>query len=431
MAKENREIVHSAYGEASAAEVREIMDACYAAGANLCIVGAPGVGKSAMITAWTREKFGTPPIILIGSQMSPEDVMGLPSRGTSEINGEPVVTTDYGMNTWEKQLLTGERKVLFLDEFSNTPRSVAAALLSMLSSRTFSDGHVIPDDVMIIMAMNDEATAADYNELSAPMANRITFVSYKPSEQEVYDGLAGEWFTQEEIAAWSQTERDWRNRIVAFLKHANGAYNLMLNDIGNGVSETEDAAWLLADELSSAEHEILVTAWCSPRSWDNVARILANTKWDPNQVTAIQERILNGTVGRHATIQLMEHVRSRAHVDPFEVIKEPSLVNWDVSQDDTRYNELCEIAASVNEAVCKCDGFDGRPDPKAALDFYKKVLELGGGPLFMNAISQDANGPRKFFSNHTPEGMDSREWNSEIVRTLISYSDAGYIPREH
>lgn len=428
--EENREIVHSAYGEASAAEVKEIMEACYEAGTNLCIVGAPGVGKSALVTDWSMKKFNAPPIILIGSQMSPEDVLGLPSRGTGEINGVPVVTTDYGMNTWEKQLLTGERKVLFLDEFSNTPRAVAAALLSMLSSRTFPDGNKIPDDVMIIMAMNDESTAADYNELSAPMRNRIIFVSYLPSHNEVYNGFSGGWYDDETIASWPANEKFWRDRIVGFLKHTQGAYILYMNDIGSGDEQTEDAAWLMADELSSAEHEILTSAWASPRSWENAAKTLGHIKWNPHQVTPIQERILNGAVGRAVTIQLMNYVRNTAQIDPYELIRNPASLDWDVSNDDTRYNELCEIAASVNEAICTCDGQEGRPDPQQALDFYSKVLELHGGPLFMVAITRDENGPRKFFASHTPEGVDSRKWNAQIIKTVIAYSEAGLVPTE-
>lgn len=431
MATKTKEVVHTAYGEASAAEVLEILDACYAARANLCIVGKPGVGKSALLTQYSMDKFGTPPIILIGSQMAPEDVMGLPSRGHDVLNGKEVVTTDYGMNVWEKQLLSGERKVLFLDEFSNTPRSVASALLSMLSSRTFSDGRKIPDDVMIVMAMNDEETAADYNELSAPMVNRITFVSYCPSPEEVYEGLGGGWFSDEEIAAWSETEQGWRDRIVSFLRSTNGAYNLMLNDIGNGMEETENAAWNPDEETSSAEREILTSTWCSPRSWDNVARILANTRWDPAQVTAIQERILNGTVGRKATVQMLEFVRSRSSIDPFSLIKEPSQISWNVAEDDVRFNELCEIARSVNEAVKKCDGQQGRPTVRQALEFYRKVLDLGGGPLFMNAYVQDQHGPREYFATHIPEDTDARSWNSEMVDILIAYSEANLIPTEN
>lgn len=428
MVVDSGDTIHSAYGEASASELIEIMDACRLAHVPLVIVGTPGVGKTALTKSYCRERGLGDPTVQLLSQKDPTDISGIPAKGAIKLeNGSEVAVTDFASPRWQAEVMEGKRKIVFFDEFSCAAPALQASTLTIVGEGVLPNGQKMPDDSWIIMAMNPEDSAVDYNAITPPMANRICFVSYRPTDAEIYEGLNGGWFTDEEREDWSENEVLWRQRIVDFLKAMNGTYNLMMNDLGDGYAASEDGAYNPDNETSSSEREILVTTWCSPRSWDNVARILANTTWNPIEVTAIQERILNGTVGRKATVALVDFVHEHANVDPFAVIKDPTIVNWDTGDEDVEMNDLQEIARAVVERIPDCDGIAGRPTVEDALDFFMKVLEAGGGSYFMSSISQNDE-VRDFLASHRPSHIDVRAWNNRIVKTIVAYTEKNYIP---
>lgn len=427
----NKNIERSAYGDASQSEVKEILDYCYQARMPLCLIGLPGVGKTAMLNAYAKEHNLGEPILLIGSQMEPQDVVGLPMASDIEVNGKSVRCTEYGAPWWQVALMSGERKVLFFDEFSNSPATIQSGMLKLIGDKVFGDGTPLPDDVLLVMAMNPENSAVDYNPIAAPMANRITFVSYRPTDAEVYDGLLGEWYDDEVKEAWTDAEKNWRQRIVDFLRHTNGTYILKLNDVGGNASDSSVPAWLNPEsENSDSEKEILCTAWPSPRAWDNVARLLAYTGFE-NEVTPIQERILSGTVGRQASVYLQEYAHEHSMIDPFELIRNPEKQDWHVNdQKGNSYNDILQLARAVNQAIPKCDGVNGRPNSDDALSFYEKVVDLGGGAHFMEAFctNSDPHGPRRFIAENRPSNFTEREWKARIIQLLIKFREADLIP---
>lgn len=418
--KNDNEYQATGYGEASASEVRQIFTCCYEANMPVMLVGDPGVGKTALINAWCRENNLGEPIILIGSQMEPQDIAGLPMASDIDVNGKKMTVTEYGAPWWQIELLSGRRKVLFLDEFSNSPATIQSGELKLVGDRVFGNGEKLPDDTFIVMAMNPESSAVDYTPIAAPMANRIMFVSYKPTDREVYDGLTGGWFTEDEKEAWTDSEVKWRDRIVSFLRSTNGAYILQMNHIADGAMDSSAPAWLSPDsENSDSEREILTTAWPSPRAWDNIARVLGKTGFE-KLVTPLQERMLTGTVGRPATVFLMQYVQEHSHIDPFELIKHPEKQEWRVSSDDgATYNDIAEIARSINEVIPKCDGTNGRPTEEEALEFYDKVIDLGGGPHFAPVFSRGENSPAHYFRQHVPNEYTQGEWSDKIVAILV------------
>lgn len=428
--KTNDNAGYTGYGEASAAELKEILNAAYKSHNVVIIWGLPGVGKTSLINAWSEEMGLGEPIYLIGSSSAPEDVTGLPVKGSACIGEDNVMTTEYGMPWYQAELMSGRRKVLFMDEFSNTSPAVAASLLRIVGDKTFANGMKLPDDAMLIMAANPESSAVDYNPIASPMVNRIVQVSYKPTDEEVYEGLTGGWFSEEEQAAWSANERAWRNRIVDFLKHTNGAFILLENKLADGATESEAPAYLQPDsENSESEREILTSAWCSPRAWDNVARMLSYTGFE-KEVTPIQDRILAGAVGRQAAVELATYVHQHTQIDPFSLIKHPEMQEWRVSDaEGATYNDILELARAINEAVPKCDGKDGRPTVVEALDFYEKVLELGGGAHFMTTFCQSKEIGGHYFKNiPIPEGYDRKTWTARINGILKAYRNANLIP---
>lgn len=427
----NDAAARTGYGEASASEVREIFSACYKAHFPVMLIGDPGVGKTALINAWADENGLGEPIILIGSQMEPQDIVGLPMASTMNINGKNLNITEYGMPWWQAEIMSGKRKVLFFDEFSNSPASIQSGELKLIGDKRFGNGEKVPDNVFIVLAMNPESSAVDYTPIAAPMANRMMFVSYKPTDKEVYDGLSGGWYSDAQKKAWSTSERQWRTRIVSFLKSTNGMYIAKMNNLDSCLSSAVPAYLNPDNEHSDAEKEILTTSWPSPRAWDNVARVLGTTPFE-REITRTQERMLAGTVGRQASVELCEYVHEHAGLDGFEVIKNPEIQDWNVSSNDgSSYNDILELARDINEKIPLCDGIDGHPNLKQALDFYDKVIDLGGGPHFAAAFCRDEHGPGSYLRKHRPSNVSMREWSKEINQVFVKFTQSDYIPHNN
>ena len=420
MANKNETVVaHTGYGEASAGECLEIFDAARAANMPVMLVGDPGVGKTAMINDYALKNGLGEPWCLIGSQMEPQDVAGLPHAETDERGTH---YTEYLIPVWQKKIMDGEVKVLFLDEFSNSPAAVQSGELKLVGERRFANGDKLPDDVFIVMAMNPESSAVDYTPIAAPMANRILFLSYKPTPQEVYEGFTGGWYTEEQIEAWPANELKWRHRVVDFLKK-NPQYILQMNHIADGDLDSSAPAWMHPEsENSESEREILCTAWPSPRAWDNACRVLGKMKWD-KEVTPAQERVLAGMVGRPATVYLTDFVHAHSQINAFELIADPSLQDWEVSDaDGASYNDILELAQAVVSKIPKCDGKSGRPNAEQALDFFDKVIDLGGGPHFASYFCVKGD-VRTFFKQNKPENISQNEWSKRINGILIKFKE--------
>ena len=126
------------------------------------IGGAPGTAKTATIRS-IAEEMGYELLTVIGSQMDPTDIVGLPQGqevGKAE-NGEPIYATVNLSPWWQARILLKKKVILFLDEFSNTSGAVRASMLTLLQNREFPNGQVMPDETIVIGAMNPADQAAD------------------------------------------------------------------------------------------------------------------------------------------------------------------------------------------------------------------------------------------------------------------------------
>ena len=436
--KKSDQATYTGYGEAGAAEIHDILAAARDVDVPVLIFGDPGTGKSAMIHDYAIKTTGGPAVTLLLSTMDPTDISGLPTRGETKRDGHTVALTEYGMPWWQDALIKGHYKdntpcgVLFIDEFTNCNVSLQSSVLELINNRILPCGEKLPSDgrVQIVLCANPESSATDYTPLALPMSNRILQVSYKPTDEEFYEGFTGGWYSEEQQAQWSAAERAWRNRIVQFHKHTSGAFILMQNRLADGAIESEAPAYLQPDsENSDSEREILTSAWCSPRSWELAAKVLGNLGFE-KEITPIQDRVLAGLVGRQAAVELATFVHQHRQIDPYSLIKNPELQEWRVSDaDGATYNDILEIARAVNEAVPQCDGKDGRPTVVEALEFYDKVIDLGGGAHFMTTYCQSNELGGHYFKHvPIPEGMTRNEWTKKINDILKKFRTANLIP---
>ena len=84
------------------------------------IWGAPGIGKSALVEKFADE-VGLPCVSLLGSQLAPEDIIGIP-----QIRGE---TSEF---LPPKMIARKEPYVLFLDELNACTQEVQKAFYSLI-----------------------------------------------------------------------------------------------------------------------------------------------------------------------------------------------------------------------------------------------------------------------------------------------------------
>lgn len=302
------------------------------------IVGPPGVGKTASIRKMA-ETMGYKLITLLGSQMDPTDITGLPKGEViaNDEEGNPIWGTVYLAPWWQVEILRKKKVILFLDEFSNTSSAVRASMLTMLQNREFPNGAVMPEETIVIGAMNPTEQAADGWELDKPTTNRLLFLTWKSPRQDWFAGMLDAW--GQEV---SEEEKHWRRTVVRFLEDSPSYIHKENSEVG-----TPEAHG--ADINDPSALEVLRYAWASRRSWDNLTRILAGV--DRKDVM-LQDEIAAGLIGRAATTAFREWQMKNSVVSPRDVLRDPKkAVDWttiDVSEANIILKEITEIIDASN-----------------------------------------------------------------------------------
>lgn len=339
---------------------------------NAILVGPPGVGKSARIRQLAKQ-MGYDMKTIVGSRMDPTDVSGVPSVQELWRNeyDEPVYGTVYAMPDWQQFCLRRRKVILFLDEWSNTPASVQASMLTVMQEREFPNGEKMPDETVIIAAMNPTSQAADGYEMAMPTTNRFTFLHWSPPVDAWFEGMLNAW--GEDV---SKDHMKWNRRIVGFLQENPGRLHVEpSDDLGS------DGAYAHLESANDSAMEVFRSAWASRRSWDNVGAILANI---PEKNIMAQDRILQGTVGYAAASDFRDWLRQNDGMDPREVLNDPSAVDWmDVTVDDA--NMVLRSILSMMDAdnstqvlmVFKAIGEAGRKDLGAS--YLTEALQKASG----------------------------------------------------
>ena len=172
------------------------------------IWGAPGIGKSALV------EVGLPCVSLLGSQLAPEDIIGIP-----QIRGE---TSEF---LPPKMIARKEPYVLFLDELNACTQEVQKAFYSLIHERRIGEYH-LPEGSIVIGAGNRAEDSAIVKTMSSALLNRMFHVQLKADV-----GQWIKWAQAEELHPWvyhpaagSPLFRTAENRRTvfhpAFLAHA-------------------------------------------------------------------------------------------------------------------------------------------------------------------------------------------------------------------
>lgn len=148
------------------------------------IWGAPGIGKSALVHKFADD-VGLPCVSLLGSQLAPEDIIGIP-----QIDGE----TSRFMPP--KMIARKEPYVLFLDELNACSQEVQKAFYSLIHERRIGEYH-LPKGSVVIGAGNRSQDGAIVKTMSTALINRMFHVQLVANPNQWL-----EWAYSEKIHSW-------------------------------------------------------------------------------------------------------------------------------------------------------------------------------------------------------------------------------------
>lgn len=127
------------------------------------IWGAPGIGKTAIVEEFAAE-VGLDCVSLLGSQLAPEDVIGVPQI----VNGKSVFCPP-------RMIARDKPYCLFLDELSACSQEVQKAFYSLILERRVGEYH-LPKGSIVVGAGNRAQDNAITRPMSSALLNRMFHV---------------------------------------------------------------------------------------------------------------------------------------------------------------------------------------------------------------------------------------------------------------
>ena len=149
---------------------------CMAHEQSFLLLSAPGVGKSEMVYEAAAEA-GLPCRSLLGTQIAPEDVSGVP-----KIVGERSVFCPPRILLPE----TPQTFCLFLDELPACAPDVQKAFYSLLLERRLGE-HALPVGTWVVAAGNRQQDRALVRAMSSALVNRVTILNLRVDPVEWQD----------------------------------------------------------------------------------------------------------------------------------------------------------------------------------------------------------------------------------------------------
>jgi hypothetical protein len=130
------------------------------------IWGAPGIGKSAIVEQFAAD-VGLPCVSLLGSQLAPEDIIGVPQI----VDGRSVFCPP-------RMIAREEPYCLFLDELNACSQEVQKAFYSLILERRVGEYHM-PEGSIVIGAGNRAQDSAITRPMSSALINRMFHVELR------------------------------------------------------------------------------------------------------------------------------------------------------------------------------------------------------------------------------------------------------------
>jgi hypothetical protein len=135
------------------------------------IWGPPGIGKSSIVRSFADE-LGYECVTLIGQQLLPEDLLGVPK-----------IVGDVSVFCPPSYIVRDKPFVLFLDELNAASPEIQKAFMSLILDKRVGN-YTLPAGSIIIGAGNRAEDSALVKNLPSPLINRMLHVQMEPSPEE-------------------------------------------------------------------------------------------------------------------------------------------------------------------------------------------------------------------------------------------------------
>jgi hypothetical protein len=135
------------------------------------IWGAPGIGKSSLVEKFA-ESVGMPCVSLLGSQLAPEDLIGVPQ-----------IVGDVSRFCPPASIARKEPYCLFLDELNACTHEVQKAFYSLINEKRIGE-YTMPPGSIVIGAGNRAADSAIVRTMSSALINRMLHVQLRASHRD-------------------------------------------------------------------------------------------------------------------------------------------------------------------------------------------------------------------------------------------------------
>lgn len=136
--------------------------------------GPPGIGKSSVVQEFSDE-LGMECVTLLGTQLAPEDLMGVPTVVNGKTRFQP------------PELIARDKPyVLFCDELNGSSNDVQKAFYSLILDHRLGD-FVLPEGSIVICAGNRSTDSAIVRQMSSALINRVVHVELRASYKDWMD----------------------------------------------------------------------------------------------------------------------------------------------------------------------------------------------------------------------------------------------------
>jgi hypothetical protein len=140
--------------------------------------GPPGIGKSALVRE-AADRLGLPCVTLLGTQLAPEDLIGVPRIVRSTIADVERHVTEFCP---PRAILRDQPFLLFIDELNSAVPDVQKAFYSLILDRRLGD-YELPEGSRVVGAGNRIEDRALVRPMATALSNRMVHVALEPSAE--------------------------------------------------------------------------------------------------------------------------------------------------------------------------------------------------------------------------------------------------------
>nr|NDG06036.1 AAA family ATPase [Oxalobacteraceae bacterium] len=280
---------------------RKAIQACFSVKRPVFLWGPPGIGKSELVAAITRDMGGHMIDLRLG-QMDPTDIRGIPfyNKDTGKMDWAPPMDLPDAELAAQYPII-----VLFMDELNGAAPAVQSAAYQLVLDRRVGK-YVLPDNVVMVAAGNRESDKGVTYRMPTPLANRFVHLEMRA-----------------DFAAW----QEWA--------------------VMNNVSEDVIGYLSVAkQDLHDFDPKSSSRSFATPRSWIFVDQLV---KQDLDDSTLTD--LISGTIGDGLAVKFMAHRKIAGKLPKAEDVLSGKETELKIKEPSAMYSLVVSLCYELRDAV--------------------------------------------------------------------------------